>query len=143
MTTHKVPETYDVETSIHSDRYSVHWETPEARFHVWMKGPGQFVDQGVVFKNPPLGINRGGEGDFDTRRLDLTKGVWVDVAEWLLNLPDGDFGAAQHAARVRAEVEDRKRREKRVAEDMETLAGLLGQYFPKVSVADLENLVGH
>ena len=135
---HQVPSTYDIATSVHSDRFSVHWETPEARFHVWMAGPGEFKNEPVIYKNPPHGVMHRGEGYFDTRMMDLEKAVWRDVYRWLLSLPEGDFESAQTEAWIKEENKQIQQQKKRVSDDMEKLSELLGLYFPNVTLEDLK-----
>lgn len=140
---HKVPATYDVTTSVHSFNYCVKWEADGARFHVWMNGPadlgGQWnYEKGVVFKNPPRGTERRSDDWFDTRRMNIEANAWVDVRAWLLSLPEGDFEAAQSAARMKEDAESEKRAQEVKTRDMKDLAKLLDRHFPSISVSVLE-----
>lgn len=135
---HLTPETYDVTTTVHSSQYAVKWEANGARFHVWMRGPGEIGNDLIVYKNPPLGVQRRAENWFETRRMKLNSAAWSQVTQWLLTLPEGDFTAAQEAARIAENAKKSDRQAKALAEDMETLSGLLAKHFPHVSLEDLQ-----
>lgn len=76
------------------NRYSVNWETNDARFHVWMRVSGMLDPIGpVIYKNPPKEVVYNGPGYFRTRHLDGRKNPSILAA--LLAIPPADFVAAQ------------------------------------------------
>ena len=48
-------------------RFSLHWEQPGCRYHVWCDAGHKPSD--TMYKNPPHGVEHHEPGDFDTRHL--------------------------------------------------------------------------
>jgi hypothetical protein len=112
-------------------RYSVSWETPDARFHTWVAGAGPFDRESLhLYKNPPLGVAHDDPASFETRHLDFTAAAWSDVFDALNAIPAAAFEQAHVAAlAVVAQVRADKKAEFE-AHERATLAELFAKYGP-------------
>lgn len=88
---------------------AVHWSDDVARYHMWLDHKTNFTTgQGVVYKNPPLGVERGSPADFSTRRLDATSKTWAPVVAAMLE----KINAEQMVAKAIEARDQRELREK-------------------------------
>ena len=81
-----------------------------ARYHFWLRGRGM---QGVLYKNPPRGIDLNADGYFHTRRLDAAKAPNKALIEHAMMVVerDGLIALAEQAERDAKAEADRQNAE--------------------------------
>lgn len=101
--------------SLDGSRASANWSGPDARFHVWFdtktKSIEPYTGTGgtpTVFKNPPLSVNRGEPGHFETRRLDARVAKHTAVIAYVFSVVERDGLMAKAIARKNAEENARE-----------------------------------
>lgn len=73
MTT-KTPTNFHIQGSEHG-HVALCCDYDGARFHIWVDRHGYKPVDSKLFKNPPLGTPHRGEGDFNTRLLDMNGAI--------------------------------------------------------------------
>lgn len=110
-----------IPTGIHVDciddskeRAAASWNMDGARYHVWFSIK-TMKHHGVLYKNPPLGVERHSAGHFDTRKLDITSATNAKIVKHVFEaIADGGMLKAALAAKDeqdRAEFAKRKQDE--------------------------------
>lgn len=95
-------------------RYALEWKTANARYHVWLDGENrQPDDDGTLYKNPSLGVERHSPTDFRTRHLKIADKANQKVFNHVMAyaVEHNLFDAADRAKRQEEEQEAAVRRE--------------------------------
>jgi len=102
--------------------YSLHWETVQARYHVWLDAPGKARQ--VVYKNPLRDTPPSAPGYFQTRRLTLKSTVNLRMVGEALRIAR-EAGLYAKATATAAEAEAKRLAACRVAQEIEDRNDLL------------------
>lgn len=84
---------------------AISWVYGGFRYHVWVNPKTYSMGDGIVYKNPPLGVRYGAPGYFDPRKLKISVKANGDMVRTILDYArEIDLIAATHKAEVEAEA---------------------------------------
>lgn len=80
---------------------AISWVYGDFRYHVWVNPKTYAASDGILYKNPPLGIRYGEKGYFDTRKLKTSVKANGDMVRAILDYArENDLIAKTHQAEV-------------------------------------------